>query len=164
MIIDFNPVAGQYPGLGTRGSGEMAYYMEDQVRKNWNHFNTPHTSGGHTRDLLNSLTEVFWECADQNWDGHGAAPITLQTVCNACRLIETLPVHLAQAEIAPEPDGQLAFEWHHNSKRTLSVSVSPDGDLHFAALLGARKIYGTEPFTGSLPKTIADLIKQIQPA
>gem|GEM_PF-6609959 len=41
------------------------------------------------------------------------------------------------------------------------VSISADGNLHFAALLGLTKAYGTEPFVGEVPKIISDLIQRI---
>jgi hypothetical protein len=43
----------------------------------------------------------------------------------------------------------------------LSVSVSPDGELHYAALLGLSKAYGTEPFFGEAPRPILDLIFRV---
>lgn len=38
--------------------------------------------------------------------------------------------------------------------------VSPEGDLHYAALLGSSKVYGTEPFFGETPSRILELIRQ----
>jgi hypothetical protein len=59
----------------------------------------------------------------------------------------------------------LTLEWHSSPRRTLSVSITPEGDLHYAALLGPRKkAYGTEPFFDEVPKAILDLIGQVAPA
>ena len=44
------------------------------------------------------------------------------------------------------------------------MSISPDGDLHFAALLGSAKTCGTEPLTGAVPKVVADLIHRVMAA
>jgi len=44
------------------------------------------------------------------------------------------------------------------------VSVSPEGDLHYAALLGPNKAYGTELFFGEVPKAILDLIARVMTA
>jgi len=41
-----------------------------------------------------------------------------------------------------------------------SVSVSPDGDLHFTAMLGPPRRNGTEPFFEEVPDVILDLIRQ----
>jgi hypothetical protein len=41
------------------------------------------------------------------------------------------------------------------------VSISPDGELHYAALLGSAKTSGTEPFVGDVPKVICDLIARV---
>ncbi|MFH0937823.1 MAG: hypothetical protein V1899_00835 [Planctomycetota bacterium] len=69
--------------------------------------------------------------------------------------------HVPMPSVGAEPDGHVTLEWHHSSRRTLSVSVSPDGELHYAALFGASKVYGTEPFFGNVPKSILDLISQV---
>jgi hypothetical protein len=44
----------------------------------------------------------------------------------------------------------------------LSISVTPDGNLHYAAISGLRTSYGTEPFFDIVPRTIINLIFEIQ--
>ena len=66
--------------------------------------------------------------------------------------------------IGAEPDGQITVEWYRSPQRTLSVSISPDGELHYAALLGSAKTCGTEPFTGAVPNVVADLIHRVTAA
>jgi hypothetical protein len=60
-----------------------------------------------------------------------------------------------------EPDGHLTIKWYRSPEETLSVSISADGDLHFAALLGLTKAYGTEPFVCGVPKIFTDLIHRV---
>ena len=64
--------------------------------------------------------------------------------------------------IGAEPDGQITMDWGRSKRRRLSVSVSADGDLHYAALLGPGKTCGTEPFFGEIPGTILNLIRQVR--
>jgi hypothetical protein len=42
------------------------------------------------------------------------------------------------------------------------VSISPDGDLHYAALVGVERICGTETFRARMPEVSADLIARIE--
>jgi hypothetical protein len=41
------------------------------------------------------------------------------------------------------------------------VSITPEGDLHYAALIGPNKAYGTEVFFGEVPAGILDLIRRV---
>ena len=118
---------------------------------------------GARRDLFAQLQTVWEECRQPNWDGHDAHPVSSDTLTNAYRLIESLPAGFRLPTIGAEPDGQLTLEWYRDPMRTLSVSVSPDGQLHFAAILGSSKVYGTEPFFDELPTLIRDLVYRVFP-
>ena len=48
--------------------------------------------------------------------------------------------------------------WYRSPERTLSVSISPDGDLHYAAPVGTERICGTETFGARMPQMLIDLI------
>ena len=108
--------------------------------------------------------KVLEECRVPNWDAQGAAPVTEDAYRVACRFLESLPLGIRAPSIGAEPDGHLTLEWHRSPRRTLSVSASPEGDLHYAALLGSSKAYGTEPFLGYPPKPILDLIHRVMAA
>jgi len=114
--------------------------------------------------VLNELYAVAEECQAPNWDGHGAAPVTEGTYLLGYRFLEAMPLGVPAPTAGAEPDGHLTMEWHRSPRRTLSVSVSPEGDLHYAALLGATKVYGTELFFGEVPKVILDLVTRVMTA
>jgi hypothetical protein len=116
------------------------------------------------KGVFSELCAVAEECQTPNWDAQGAAPVAEETYRAAYRFLESLPLGIAAPSIGAEPDGHLTLEWHKSLRRTLSVSVSPEGDLHYAALLGASKAYGTEPFLGDAPKAILDLIYRVMAA
>ena len=104
------------------------------------------------------LDKLKNECCTENWDGYGAAPILPETIEQAKRLIEALPANVSAPTVGAEPDGHVTLEWHRSQQLTFSVSVTPDGELHYAALFGKRKMYGTEPFTDDIPAILLDLI------
>ena len=95
------------------------------------------------------------------WDGYGADAVTAAAVADARVFAEAIDSSLLVPEVSAEPDGALTFEWHRSARLTLSVSVQGSGVLHYAALLGAAKAYGTEPFVGEVPKIISDLIHRV---
>lgn len=113
------------------------------------------------QQLFNELGNVWEECRHPNWDGHGALPVSSDVLRQGYSLLEALPEGIPVPSIGAEPDGQLTLDWHCAPRRTLSVSVSPDGDLHYAALIGPNREYGTEAFFGEFPRRIATLIQRV---
>lgn len=117
--------------------------------------------GLNARCVLDELYDIFEQCREPNWDGYGAVPITQENYSYAYRFIESLPWGVPVPSVGVEPDGCLTLEWHRSPRRTLSISIGSDGDLHYAALLGGSKAYGSEPFFGEPPQTILDLINRV---
>jgi hypothetical protein len=114
------------------------------------------------KSLLNELLQTFKECRQPNWDGYGAQSVREETYDLAHQFLAALPLSTPLPSIGAEPDGQITVEWYRSPQRTLSVSVSPDGDLHYAALLGAERICGTETFRAKMPQVLRDLIARIE--
>ena len=113
--------------------------------------------------LRGELEDVWGDCQQPNWDGYQALPVARDTLRNAYLLLEMWPQNLPAPTIAAEADGHLTLEWYQSPTRVLSVSVSPEGDLHYAALLGPRRSYGTEIFSGRWPSRILELAKEVHP-
>lgn len=111
--------------------------------------------------LFDEMFETVEECRKTNWDGYGAQPIQDETYRFTYEFLTALPRDTPSPSMGAEPDGHLTVEWFRSPERTLSVSISADGDLHFSALLGFTKAYGTEPFEGEVPKIISDLIHRV---
>jgi len=114
--------------------------------------------------VFEELLKTFEECRQPNWDGYGAQAVREETYHLAHQFLAALLLSTPVPSIGVEPDGHLTAEWYRSPQLTLSVSLSPDGDLHFAALLGSAKTYGTEPFIGAVPKVVADLIHRVTAA
>src|SRR5207253_40418 len=96
-----------------------------------------------------------------NWDAHGAELIEADTLRNARRLIEALPPQYPLPSIGAEPDGQVTLEWYRATNWLLSVSVSPAGTLHYAALLGEEDPRGSCRLNGNVPETILYWIRRV---
>ena len=152
----------EYGFMTTGGTSDTAYFIADQVQKGRGHLQSPHSLGLGANGVLEDLVKVTEECSSADWDGYGAAPITNETFWQAYHFLRALPFGFPIPSAGAEPDGHLTFEWHRSARRTLSVSVSSEGDLHYAALLGASKAYGTEPFSEVVPKIILDLINRVR--
>jgi hypothetical protein len=145
----------------TPGYSEAADYVYTLAQTGWSHYQEP-ISRGHDRQVArDQLVALFDRCTQSDWDGHGASAVHQRTYYHAYKLLESLPAGIPIPEFGAEPDGQITFDWHRSARRTLSVSVSPDGDLHFAALIGTNRNYGTEAFWDELPQPILELIGRV---
>jgi hypothetical protein len=152
------------PSLGlvsTFGSSASAHYVAEQSEQGRRRLQDSFSLGLAGKGVFDELCAVAEECRTPNWDGYGAAPIRAQVLWQTFLFLESLPLGTPPPSVGAEPDGHLTLEWHHSPHRTLSVSISPDGDLHYASLLGLSKAYGTEPFFGAVPQVILDLIQRL---
>lgn len=107
------------------------------------------------------LEEVYRQCRDGNWDAHGAEAVEAETLRNARRFIEALPPGYPLPSAGAEPDGQITLEWYRVTNWLLTVSVSREGMLYYAALLGEEDPRGTCRFEGEVPETILYWIRRV---
>lgn len=112
------------------------------------------------KGVLSELDAVYAECSQPNWDGYGALSVFPETYSNARSFLDSLSMELPAPTVGAEPDGHLTLEWYSSGRKTLSVSIAPDGNLHYAAIIGPITRYGTEPI-GTHASVIEDLIRQV---
>lgn len=153
----------QYLGSMSRGSSNITDSAVEQYAKKYEDgiqkLQDSYTLG--QKESLIELNRVYDSCRTSGWDGYGALPVSIYAFESAARLLLALPLGTPAPSIGAEPDGHITLEWYKSPRRTLSVSVSPEGLLHFAALIGPSKQYGTEPFYGNMPQAILDLIYRV---
>lgn len=144
------------------GISDVAEYIAKRTRKNTHRLQKSSYGGTHTLQL-EDLANVWEECRVPDWDGHNALPVTQEALRNTYTFLEALPFNFPKPTVGAEPDGDITLEWYNSRHRTLSLSISPDDELHYAALLGASSTSGTEPFFGEIPDSILDLIRKVGP-
>jgi hypothetical protein len=114
-----------------------------------------------SRPALDELGEVWEECRTAGWDGYGALPVEPATLNAAYCVLDSLPLGFPLPSISAEPDGHLTLEWRKSPHCTLTVSVDPDGYLHYAGLFGLNRRYGTIPFFSTTPDELLRLIREL---
>lgn len=127
-------------------------------------FGSRQTKNGKTiRNLrvAEELKQLTLECGRENWDGHGGAPVAPETYEIARQLALALPENIPQPSTGVEADGHLTLEWYRDKRQVLSLSISPENNLYYAALIGESKRSGTEPFKGELPDDILRIVRRI---
>jgi hypothetical protein len=147
----------------TRGFSDAAQFVDNESAEGRWRLRELNAFGLES-SLRDELATVWEECREPNWDGYEALPVTQGTLRNVYQFLESMPADIPAPSIGAEPDGDLTLEWHRSPRRTLSVSVSPEGDLHYSALFGSNRVYGTEAFFGDIPKLILDLIRRVNAA
>lgn len=145
----------------SRATSDTARFVSEQALWGQRHLQESFTLGLRGKGAFDELSQVYEDSAEPNWDGYDALPVTEDTYRLTYEFLEALPLSTPLPSVGAEPDGHITLEWHSAPRRTLSISISPDGELHYAALLGDRKRYGTEPFFGEAPETIVELIHRV---
>lgn len=162
MILEMNyPAFLSFVTLTSRGNSDTALFVEKQAQQWRRQLQESRIFGLRGKGAFDDLNRIYTECREPNWDGYGAVPVSEATCQSAYQFLEALPFGAPLPSFGAEPDGHLTLEWHRSSTWTFSVSVSAEGELHYAALLGAGKSYGTEPFFGEVPRMIMDLIHRV---
>lgn len=147
----------------SRGTSSESIFVAKQYALEYQRLQESYTLGQFAKGLRNEVLRVCEECTTSGWDGYGAEPVKLQAGEYALSFLALLPVGTPAPSVSADPDGDITLEWYESPRQTLSVSVSPDGLLHYAALIGASKHHGSVPFYGNMPHTIPDLIYQVSP-
>ena len=145
----------------SRGTSPVSVFVAKEYAKGHQKLQESYMLGQMAKGSLNELRLVYEECRDAGWDGYGALAVSSEAHRYAASFLLALPLGTPAPSVGAEPDGHITLEWYKSLRQTLSVSVSPDGQLHFAALMGASKQYGTEPFYGNMPQAILDLIYRV---
>ena len=147
-------------GLLTRGFSDAARFIEETTQEGRRYLHESNAFGIEST-VRDELATVWEECCEPNWDGFQAIAVSQDTLRNTYLFLESLPLGFPPPSVGAEPDGELTLEWHCSTRRTLPVSVNPDDDLHYAALFGPNRVYGTEAFFGEVPRSILNLIRRV---
>lgn len=129
----------------------------DYIRGSW-------TYGEPSRHALSQLMALFYECAEPNWDGYDAPALKPQVFQYAKQFIASIPFDLPVPEIGASPQGDISFEWCLGPKKIVSVGVSSNGEIHFASLIGYRRVFGSFPFDGVFDGQLYSLVHDLYEA
>lgn len=147
------------PTTMPRGNSETAQYLDKTSQAKSQYFRE--SAAFSKQPAYNELVAVWDECKISNWDGYNALPIKEKTLLNTYSFIEALPLGTTLPSIGVEPDGHLTLEWYRHPRWTLSISISPECNLYYAALFGDSVERGSEVFAGQVPQAILELIQRV---
>ena len=150
------------PPIGiSRGTSVEAEYVAKTKQESQDRLRESLSFGFGLSRPFDELYKVAEECSIDGWDGESAKPVSTGTFLQAIRFLRSLPFDIKAPSVGADPDGELTFEWYKSPSRVLSVSVGLESVLRYAALIGPRTAYGSEPFLEAPPQVIVDLIREI---
>lgn len=113
------------------------------------------------QEMEQDLILLFQQHSNDNWDGYGAKPVTLENLLAAINFWRTLPTTVPRPELAVDPDGAIVFEWYRRPRKVFSVAVEKDNRVTYAGLFDSSKESGTDYFDQDLPETIFLQIQRV---
>ncbi len=137
-----------------RGIGNDAVVLQGRFLDFRREISHSESLGKSYRDARNALLEAYWECGTNNWDGYGAAAVSLGDLCTAMKFISILPTSIPTPEVSVDPDGEFSFDWHNKDCDVLSLSIGLHGRISYAARFGESRTHGTEYFADELPPAV----------
>jgi hypothetical protein len=146
---------------GTLGISESALFTRQSLLEPYYRLLDTEAYSSVLKSALPSLDEIRRMTLQPGWDGYSAMPVSEEAYSYAYSFLETLSSNIPAPSVSAEPDGHITLEWYKSPRRILSVSISPDGELHYAALLGPNRSYGTEVYLGVTPGAILNLLRRI---
>jgi hypothetical protein len=151
---------GLSPSQGHSREADFVVAQSKEINEAWE---SSHYLFGEIARALDELDAVYRETSKPGWDGYSAKATAGESYALARKLLLEYRLGILKPAIGADPDGEVTLEWYHAPRRVLSVSVAPNGDLHYAALIGESSRWGTEPFYGSVPDVILELIEAVRP-
>lgn len=167
MIIDVSLTPMNQPPALVRSVGFSgdAQYVDCFAKSGLRRFQDAYSRDDGRRGVQSELANQLEECSVPGWDGYGAEAININAYRYAYLFVESLPSGFPMPSVGAEADGHLTLEWYRNPSWVISVSISSQGDLHYAALLGMSiRRNGTELFLGEVPAELIQLIRRVMSA
>jgi hypothetical protein len=160
IALYLNEIMSPFSGT-SQGFSTSAEFIRNEVTKVDEKLQSSYKLGMAGKGIINELYNSYIESSIPNWDGFGANPVSEASFEFSKDFIKRLPLNIEPPAICVDPDGHLTMEWYRNQRWTLSISFDPEGKIHFAALFGQDKIFGTVAYINIIPKNIITLIEKV---
>lgn len=145
----------------SRGTGPSATFVDREWLKTTREFRSAQSTGPAHLEAMEELLGITEECYVDGWAGKGSVAVDPETYRKAYRLLECLPGTLPSPSVGAEADGHLTFEWYTDPQNQISISVSPEGELHWAAFVRGAQSHGSEPNLGTISEYLLSIIKRV---
>ena len=112
--------------------------------------------------VISLIRSIARDCAEPDWNGEGARPLSPEAVESAEEFVRALPTGYPLPDVAPEPDGAVSFDWIQSRHRLLTLSISVNKRLAYAWLDGTDRGHAVAYFDGAtIPQGILECIERV---
>ena len=108
--------------------------------------------------LMDQLTDAICEYRGEI---QHLPPAVLDSYLKAQQVIAALPHDIPDPVIEIDPDGEVSLDWWRGSRQCLSLSISGEGRITIAGLLGHEQVRERAPFIDQMPTTIISQIRRV---
>lgn len=97
---------------------------------------------GDLNELIERLVEELRDCLEPGWDGYDAKAISTAAIYSCADFLCNFRSNAVNAEVTPEPDGEIGLEWYADPEFNLSISFGSSKVLPYSCFLGKERHYG----------------------
>lgn len=111
--------------------------------------------------IYEEIDHVVEECNKEGWNGDdGCVAVKEASAHKAKDFVGSLNVvRMPLPEVIPEPDGDIALEWHRDASRWLLLSFQADGRVNYACRTGeGDKATGSSRITPAFRRIVEGLM------
>jgi hypothetical protein len=132
------------------GSSDASSFVKRKLTKARRHFKQPRM------DLLGwEILALVAESQAARSSGADEIPVDRETATLAMKFVRLLPRSMPLPEVAPDPDGEISFDWLGDGGKVFSVSINKRGRLAYAGRFGEEsKVHGIEQLSEMCPGEI----------
>ena len=76
-----------------------------------------------SRDLSETIDEIYQECSVINWDGYGAKPVDYDLRKTVEQFLNSLPTIIPDPEISADPDGEISLDWCSEPRKVFTCNL-----------------------------------------
>lgn len=149
------------PAERPRSTSDAGFEIHRALGEVSAHVRTSVTYGEPWNAALTQLAEIWKETTLPDWDGYDAPPLSSDVFHYALRFVQTIPFDIPQPDIGASAAGDITFEWAQTPRRIVSVGISPNGEVHYASLNGAKRTFGSFPLDGTFDPLLRSLIVSV---
>lgn len=166
LVQSDHPLGNRFPGLldwqsAATSVGEWSDHVSKLAEAAQEQIRESTTLYGDVLVLQELILCAAHEARVEDWDGEGAKAISPRTLETALRFAEVIPAGFTMPDVYAEPRGEITLEWLIAPRRTLLISVYPNGEIGYSALVGTSRAYGRAPFVGDVPVMVMALLRQV---
>jgi hypothetical protein len=141
MTFD-NSLAYARPG---KGASKTAGFIEGELGEFVEHYSRPRRQ---------VLEPEIWALVGADPDKESVA-VSDETARQAITFAMLLPKAAPIPEVAPDPDGEISFDWFGKAGKVFSISIGADGRISYAGRFSDKsKIHGIEQLSDACPPEI----------